>query len=50
MMFLASFGDVMVVSPGPALPAENTSVIGWLPSVSKSPSRTSTSWVRALAM
>jgi hypothetical protein len=47
---LASFGDVMVVSPSPALPAENTSVIGWLPSVSKSPSRVTVSSRRALAM
>ncbi len=49
MRFFASFGAVSVFEPGPELPAEKTSMNGWSPGASKSPSRTMKSWVRSEA-
>src|SRR6056297_3906135 len=48
--FLASFGEVSVVEPGPELPAENTIMNGSATLVvSKLPSSTMMSWVRSVA-
>ena len=48
--FLASWGAVSVMAPGPELPAENTSMKGSATIVvSKLPSRTMRSWVRSEA-
>ena len=47
--FLASFGEVKVLEPGPEFPAENTQIYSSAPGTSKLPSRVAMSMVRSVA-